>query len=190
MAARALTVLEYALLGLLAEEARTGYAVRRVFETTPIAHYGGSPGSIYPALRRLERRRLVSGRAAPTRRGRGARVLAATAAGRRTLLAWLARPVTREDAVWREDELLLRFAFVRRAGPERTAAFLAEYRAAMRTVGEELRSFLEGPGATYDLTGRLALRHGVAAYAANERWAAEALRTLRAEGRAHGRDDR
>ena len=51
--------LEYAVLGLLADGAQSGYEVRRVFATTAMRMYSDSPGSIYPALQRLARRRLI-----------------------------------------------------------------------------------------------------------------------------------
>jgi DNA-binding PadR family transcriptional regulator len=181
--ARGLTTLEHALLGLAAEEERTGYALRRVFETTPMGHYGGSPGAIYPALRRLERRRLVVGRRAPGRRGRGARVFAATPAGRRAVADWAAAPVTREDAVWRADELLLRFAFLDPEGDDATLRFLGEYRAAMAAVRADLEAWLAGPGAALGRARRLAVGHGIASAAANERWAAAAERALRRASR-------
>jgi DNA-binding PadR family transcriptional regulator len=49
-----ITTLGYALLGLIRAEPRTGYALRMVFETTPMGSYSSSPGSIYPALKSLE----------------------------------------------------------------------------------------------------------------------------------------
>ena len=52
-----LSRLEGALLGLLHGEARSGYALRKVFQDTPMLHFSDSPGSIYPALKRLERPR-------------------------------------------------------------------------------------------------------------------------------------
>ena len=42
-----MTPLSYALLGLMQMEPRSGYALRKVFETTPLGGYSSSPGSIY-----------------------------------------------------------------------------------------------------------------------------------------------
>src|ERR1019366_772892 len=52
-------VLGYALMGLLHQKARSGYELRKVFATTPIGTFSDSPGSIYPALARLEKRRWI-----------------------------------------------------------------------------------------------------------------------------------
>lgn len=172
------TTLELAILGLLCEEPRTGYAVRRVFETTPMAYYSSSPGSIYPALRRLERGRLVAARKAPSGRGRDPRTWAATAAGRRVLLGWAASQVTRDDAVRRPDELMLRFAFVPLAGTASVRRFLSAYRREMRAARAEIAAYLRDGGRALDRLRRLAVRHGLESCRANERWAERALREL------------
>ena len=54
------TTLEYALLGLLHQGAMSGYDLRKIFESTAMGSYSGSPGAIYPALRRLEKQGLVA----------------------------------------------------------------------------------------------------------------------------------
>ena len=62
MKKRTPTTLEYALLGLVHAEPRSGYDLCKVFETTPMGHYSSSPGAIYPALKRLEGAGLVEGK--------------------------------------------------------------------------------------------------------------------------------
>ncbi len=71
-----LSTLGYALLGLVHGEPRTGYAIMKIFRTTPMGHYSGSPGAIYPALRGLQRDGLIHGR--PRRTGRPGTVLEIT----------------------------------------------------------------------------------------------------------------
>ena len=41
------TLLGYVLLGLLNQLPRSGYDVRLEMESTPMAHFSSSPGSIY-----------------------------------------------------------------------------------------------------------------------------------------------
>jgi len=48
-----ITVLGYALLGLLQQKAQSGYELRKVFAETAMGNYSSSPGAIYPALERL-----------------------------------------------------------------------------------------------------------------------------------------
>lgn len=57
-----ISLLGYALLGLLHQRPSSGYALRRTFATMPMGTFSDSPGAIYPALRRLEQQGLVRGR--------------------------------------------------------------------------------------------------------------------------------
>ena len=99
------STLEAALLGLLARGPASGYELRKIFLTTPLAAYSDSPGAVYPALRRLEQRGYVSGRAEPGARRRKPWQL--TAAGRSWLRSWVAQPVTAatlaEARRWADD---------------------------------------------------------------------------------------
>lgn len=56
------SVLGYALLGLLQQQDRSGYDLRKIFSASPMTSFSDSPGSIYPALRRLEQQELVRSR--------------------------------------------------------------------------------------------------------------------------------
>jgi DNA-binding PadR family transcriptional regulator len=100
------------LLGLLHATPMSGYQIRKLFATTPMEAFSDSPGSIYPALRRLEREGLVSGWTEPAHSRRPRRVFALTEAGRDTLRRWLEEPVTLEEVKHRSDDLILRFAFM------------------------------------------------------------------------------
>ena len=53
------SVLGYALLGLVSQQPLSGYDVKKIFATTPMAGFSDSPGAIYPALQRLEKAGLV-----------------------------------------------------------------------------------------------------------------------------------
>src|SRR5471030_720721 len=101
------STLEFALVGLLRHQAQSGYDLRKTFTETAMRHYSDSPGSIYPALRRLRTKGLIE--AEPKDR-RGREVFHLTAAGVSALLEWLSQDVTRDDVVWRAWELMLRFA--------------------------------------------------------------------------------
>ena len=54
------TTLDYIILGLIQENALSGYRIRKTFEDTALGNFGGSPGTIYPALNRLEQNKLIS----------------------------------------------------------------------------------------------------------------------------------
>ncbi len=58
-AGRPLTGFEQVLLGVIADEPRSGYGLRKLFGSSPASVYQPSPGALYPALRRLEGRGLL-----------------------------------------------------------------------------------------------------------------------------------
>jgi DNA-binding PadR family transcriptional regulator len=165
------STVEYALLGLLRQQAQSGYDLRKVFSTTPMRHFSDSPGSIYPALQRLEKRGWV-GSAAEKNDARKRRVFSPTHAGTGALIAWLEGPVTREDVIWRLDETLLRFAFldgnVKRSVTLRfVEQFERELAAYVRELEEHEKAFV--PNARRS-TGYLAFQSGVESYQARLEW--------------------
>jgi DNA-binding PadR family transcriptional regulator len=169
------TTLGFALLGLAHQEPRTGYGLRKVFETSPMGRFSSSPGSIYPALRKLEEAGLIEARET------GAKAFYfLTPKGKRTLFAWLGKPVGAHDYDRDPDAVLLRFAFLDMLSePAATIAFLDSFE---RAVGENLaaiKAFLGSEeGKTLPLHGLLAVEYGVAAQEAALAWAQRAKRVI------------
>jgi DNA-binding PadR family transcriptional regulator len=159
-----LTPLSYALLGLVRQQPRSGYGLRKVFETTPLGSYSSSPGSIYPALKALETAGLVEVRGGETARGKGLYHL--TAKGSDALDAWLVAPIG--DV----KEALLRFAFLDEDDRPGILAFLASFEAAVRAQIAGLDGFLAGEDArAMTLKGRIAVEHGRRGLLASAEWA-------------------
>ena len=177
MAAPPITLLGYALLGLIGGAPRSGYKLRMLFETTPIGTYSSSPGSIYPALKALEKAGLVV-QQPPTG---SKRVYHLTEGGEAALRAWLEAPVEQEEIAKRLDMALLRFAFLEGKGDRQaTLRFLDSFEAAARAQGASLEDFLNGAdGAELSLQGRLAVEHGLKSILCSADWAADARRRLR-----------
>jgi DNA-binding PadR family transcriptional regulator len=186
------STLEYALAGLLAPKAQSGYDLRKTFATTAMRHYSDSPGSIYPALRRLEARgwitpdpgqEAISGRQPENARRR--QVFALTQEGRNELAAWLTLPITRDDVVWHLPEIMLRFALmdgnVPRSAP---LAFLEQFEREMGGYVRELRANLETMRAKLPVhTGVLAFEAGICAMEAQLSWARQAHTRLAEDAR-------
>ncbi len=172
--------LGYALLGLIHQQPRAGYALAKVFTTTPMGHYSGSPGAIYPALRALERAAFVRGRVERGGTLRPKRVFSPTRKGLAELSRWLGQPVTGDDVIWRLDELMLRFAFMDQLlSRAQTLRFLESFRDAVDAYVAVLESHRAEMDSTSSLHGRLALESGIAGYQTLARWARHALGTLR-----------
>ena len=164
-----MTPLNYALLGLMQVQPRSGYALRKEFETTPIGRYSSSPGSIYPALKVLEKAGLAEARGAGGAHSRG--LYHPTARGCAVLAAWLTAPIT--DI----DEALLRFAFLPEDDVSAILAFLGAFEAAVLAQAGELDAFMAGEaGMAMTLKSRMAVEHGRRGLQASADWAASARR--------------
>ena len=98
-------VLGYALMGLLHQKSQSGYELRKVFATTPIGTFSDSPGSIYPALARLEKRRWIRAAGESGENPRQRKRFSLTPAGLAQLKRWLALPVTSQEVASANDRL-------------------------------------------------------------------------------------
>jgi DNA-binding PadR family transcriptional regulator len=176
------STLAYALLGLLHGTPQSGYDLRKTFASTPMAHFSDSPGAIYPALRRLARRRWIAAVVGP-RGGRRRRVFAPTELGRRAFAQWLRQAPTRDDVVREWDVLMLRLAFMGAAAGPGLTAFLRAVEAELRGYLDELEAFRAGQAAKMPLGARLAFDSGLEGYRAQARWVAMALERARKQRR-------
>jgi DNA-binding PadR family transcriptional regulator len=174
------SLLEGALLGLLAVEPQSGYALRKAFQETPLGHFSDSPGSIYPALARLKARGWTDGTIDRSRALRPREIFALTPAGQNALRAWLSEPVTRATVSRGCDGALLRFAFMEATlGRKATAEFLSALARELAAHLEDVRRYMRAEGPGLPLTGRLALEIGLTTIEAQLRWARRAARHFR-----------
>jgi DNA-binding PadR family transcriptional regulator len=178
----AVSALEGALLGLLAGQPHSGYALRKVFQETPLGQFSDSPGSIYPALARLRARGWAIGTVERATTLRPREVFALTADGRAALRGWLAAPVTRESVARGADLSILRFAFMEATlGRAATADFLASLARELAALLAETRAYERAHGRGLPLSGQLALASGISTIDAQVRWARRAERLFRSQ---------
>jgi len=168
--------LSLAILGLISLQPLSGYDLRKCFATTPMGHFSASPGAVYPALGRLEKAGWIQGAQDDRQELRPRRMFSLTEEGKAILVAYLSRGITREDVIWRLDELLLRFSFMGHwVTKARVKRFLIQFGQEACRYVEVLRaqraSFPDLPSAT----ARLALEYGIEQYQAAVRWADQAL---------------
>jgi DNA-binding PadR family transcriptional regulator len=165
-----LSDLELALIGLIREEARSGYSLRKAVVDFP--HFSDSPGAIYPALRRLRAAGLIEATGEAT--GRKTEVFRITAAGRRALRATLEVPPTEREST---DRQMLRFAFI---DLELDAAAVAIFLQDLARIAEERAARLRGRSAIIERSAaRLAVEHEVEVQSARARWAERAAKRIR-----------
>ncbi len=109
---RSLSELESVVLGLIWTEGPcTAYAVRRIVQKSLSAQWSGSAGAVYPAVARLEERKLIRSREQATGL-RKSQALEITAAGRRALSRWLGPPVEPAAFGIPADPLRIRIRFL------------------------------------------------------------------------------
>ena len=181
---RGLSPLGCALLGLLHEQPRSGYDLCQLFAATPMARFSSSPGAIYPALKQLDARGLVTGTRERAASRRPRQVYRPTSAGLAALTAWVSKPVTRDEMIFDADMLMLRFVFMHRLVPPAvTRRFLEQLSELVDAYVGELESFLPNVRATSSRHGALALEHGVESHRLLADWTRVALKQFMAPTR-------
>jgi len=168
---------EIMLLALIKQQPKSGYEIRKALATTPMAHYSDSPGSVYPALKRMEKRGLVRSEEESVGQRKRQRY-ACTTKGNSALKQWLTKSVTRADVIYNLDELLLRFAFMQPLSRRETLAFLADLAQHLEEHVVELKKFFAGVKKAMPITGRLAMESGIESYETILRWARRAKKEL------------
>jgi DNA-binding PadR family transcriptional regulator len=170
------SILGYALLGLIYQQPLSGYDVKKIFASTPMAGFSDSPGAIYPALRKLEQLGFVRSEVEQLAGLRRRRAFEITPKGVAALKAWQSKPIVEEDMVRRLAELLLRFAFMDETlGAERSLAFLQEFAGKLAAYIPTLREYLDTHAGAISLSGRLALESGIQEYEARLEWAKSSI---------------
>ncbi len=136
------TAVTWAVLGLLAIQARSGYDIKRVVDRTIRHFWAASYGQIYPELKRLEAAGWIDGRDG-SRGARSRRVYTITAEGRRRLGDWLHGTETRIEL---RDESLLRLFFADTLPREHALGLLTARREGYRHMLAYLRALDDGTG--------------------------------------------
>ncbi len=174
-----ISTLSLAVLGLIAQRPRSGYDLRKVFSTTPLGHFSSSPGAIYPALKRIEKSGWVRGSIDNKKTLRPKMVYRITKRGKDILKEHLLQPVTRDDVIWRMDDLMLRFAFIEQVvGRKKTLQFLKEFMIEIESHHRSLQQYLKEVKGIISTCGRLAMENGIEMYKMNAKWAKRAIKEL------------
>lgn len=116
-------MLDFAILGLLQDESRHGYELKRALGD--LGFWQVSFGSLYPALRRLEKQGFIQAEAGQSRR----KAYRLTAEGSERLRELLADPEVGNDS---DRGFQLRLAFMASLEPGKRLAVLEERRTALQ----------------------------------------------------------
>src|SRR3984957_20170703 len=166
MANRDQFLLGYALLGLIRlSQSCSGYDLRRWFAGNPMAAFSDSPGSIYPALQKLEKAQLVVCALEETSQVRRRKLYRLSTKGGKALERWLAQPVRPEGAVRGMPELFLKFAFLEGfLGAKACATFLHSLTDALEQHISMLKEHLVSHQSEMSRSARLGLQSGFMGY--------------------------
>ncbi len=176
---KAATDLDFAILGLLHQQPETGYGIRMIFETTALGTYSSSPGSIYPALKRLQKLGMIEQEAFTSDTGKTKPRYKPTMKGEQALVAWMTQEITDEDISKKVNLLLLRFAFMdHHIGRSQKVAFLQSFIEKIEVYLDELKAFHRREAVDLPLHGRLAFEHGIALYHTHLEWGQKALTVI------------
>ena len=152
-------MLELAILGLLKERAMHGYELRKQLSQKLGFFWTVSFGSLYPTLKKLERRGFVEKFTPTELASRRKQVYRITAAGEREFLDLLSQGAS---SAWEEDKFPLRLAFFRYLGPEARLRLLERRKAYLEDKLDEgarsLRRATRGRADTYTLS---LMEHGI-----------------------------
>lgn len=174
-----LSTLDVAILGLLRMRPMSGYALRKVFATTPLGIYSSSPGAIYPVLKKLARLGLITGSVHAGKTRRPTETFSLTPEGAGDLRHALAAPITLDDVARRMPELMLRFAMMEAAlSRPKILAALADLERQVRSHIGSLKEFHEKNADRLSPFGRLIFESGIADYENRALWARRARARL------------
>jgi PadR family transcriptional regulator AphA len=169
--------LRYALLGSLADQPRTGYALLKHFEQSLAYAWPASHSQIYPALARLIEEGLIE----QTESGaRNSKTYAVTDAGLRDMRRWLLE--TSPERRVRSDAALRTF-FLWLLTPAEAERQLEDERSYWQGVLDEFRRIQDEPTGHNKKarTLRIALEGGIRAVEARLAWLDDVMRELRSE---------
>jgi DNA-binding PadR family transcriptional regulator len=169
-----LTALDALLVFLVSHKGQSGYDIRQLMQSTPLGMFSDSPGAIYPALARLEKRGLLTSAAEP--KGRRKRTYERTDAGIRELEAWLRQPVDPDAMMRRPQEFDLRFVIVAQTlGRPAAIDFVRDCAAVEAEHLARVEAFRDGPGHAMDRAALDSLDLGLHQIRARLQWRRELL---------------
>ena len=178
-AGRPLTDFEHVLLAVIASEPRSGYGLKKMFNSSPASVYQPSPGALYPALRRLEERGLLHAEKQVSSGRRALRLYQVTEAGLAVYLEWLRKPVVPETVGADLGQNLMRFSlmenYLERA---EVIAFLADLGGALDAFVTGVEQFAASRQGMLGQHALLALEHGIAIHQASLEWVRSAMAAL------------
>ena len=168
------TITDFVILGLIQHYPHTGYQIRKVFETSTLGSQSKSPGTIYPALKRLHILEFVE---IIEQKESGKSTYQITKRGIEHLVEWLTRPLIIQDVEGKRDELFLRFAFMGTlVEKSKIIFFLKSYHDLLIKYIDKRQNMLAKDEFNMPLTARLAFEYGTECQKLALKWCNRAIK--------------
>lgn len=172
-----ITQIDFAILGMLNAGPLSGYKIRKAFESTALGDFSSSPGTVYPALKRLTKKNLIELKDLIEDSKKQYHL---TKKGQKVLINRLTQPITLDDIKKRDKAMLLRFAFMENLlSQQEVLNFLESYLFHTQQYIKELEDYLELEKAALPTYGKLALKHGLLSYKANLAWCKHTMHVIK-----------
>ncbi|MEN8123942.1 MAG: PadR family transcriptional regulator [Bacteroidota bacterium] len=170
------TLLDFAILGLIHQKAQTGYQIRKTFADTAMGNYSSSPGTIYPALNRLQKMDLIE---KIQQKGSDKLVFQIKNSGVEILKKWLIKPLEKEDIEKKNHEVLLRFAFMDSlVSLKQKIVFLKSFETLQTEYVHELQTYFDEAAKDMPLHGRLAFEYGIVSGKTTLKWCKKVIKEI------------
>lgn len=167
------TTLDYIILGLIQSQPLSGYRIRKTFEETALGNFGGSPGTIYPALKRLSKNELILKIPVADTVKFQFRI---TDQGLRLLKAWLSKTPEKEEIQKDVNLLILKFAFMDPLIDRyQKIEYLQQMLIEAQDYLEDLEHFYVHEKEMMSTTGQLSFEYGLLSYTTTINWCQNAL---------------
>jgi DNA-binding PadR family transcriptional regulator len=166
-------VLELAILGLLKEREMHGYELRKQLGQRLGFFWSVSFGSIYPTLKKLERRGFVEKLFAADQTSRRKQVYRITQAGEHEFIELISEGAS---STWEEEKFPLRLAFFRYLKPETRIRLLERRKATLEDkLAEGRRRIRDARLGRTDVYTLKLMRHGMDIAEHDLRWLDELI---------------
>jgi DNA-binding PadR family transcriptional regulator len=179
---RDLTTLEHIILGLVGTSPQSGYSINTALKAG-IHRWRASPGSIYPALKRLEQDEAITSQIEFVTETRSRKVHTLTPKGAGLLDQWVRALPTQRELTEERDIVLVKFLFAetRLTGPE-ILAWLDEYETSMDILDSKLRILYQFARGVATLHQNLIYEAIMIERIGHRRWLKRARQRLLAKG--------
>ena len=170
------TLIGFVILGLIQNHPLSGYQIRKVFKTTALGSHSKSPGTIYPALNRLQKFEFVK---KIKENETGKAKFQITPKGIEALVKWLIKPIETRDVEGNRDELFIRFAFMEPLiDKTQIVSFLNSYHDLLIIYIDKRQEFSKNDVHSMTLTARQVFEYGTESQKSALKWCKKTINEM------------